>query len=558
MEAIKYRILSLGDLPNSMGGIYNGGCAAFHESKRILLPRVEKNYMFTNDVDAVLIEGDVEDLKKGQYTSKVLTKVGFSPDSRIEDFRLFIHNDQLYACHTLVLGWNGSSMSTPKLITPVISKIVDDKIILFDYLSLPIKRQPTEKNWQIFSWNGDLYCLYSLDPLIIFKHIGFSWHPIKEEENGLIELVHGRLPGSGYLSLSAMTHWRDEFMLGFWHTYVHGVIHQGAFILNMKTLDITEFTQPVLTGEGWDDGYKKGIVYVSGLVVTESTVEAWVGECDSHTSLVEIPKEALTQVLVQSPFKKLTPLKVFFNDAGLGDYICAMYAIQGWLDANPDNSVILYLRQHFELASVLKMPRVKIVQYSDQKYVVDLTSNEKEEEYKEKLKHSYKKWYGWKLGGISPAVPQIREIQEIGIYKDCVVLFPFSAWDLRTWGLEYWILLSEILMQKGYHVVVVDHYENRIDKVHGEHFIHKSLMETFKLVKSAKLVISNESFGAHLAGLLGTDCICLSGWLNPEVVNDMTKNNFIWKQETNNPGRNLQLITCDDVLAKMDEMGIEP
>lgn len=553
MEALKHRVLTLGELPSSEGGIYNPG-AIQDGNNRLLLVRHEKDYGFTNDVHATLITGTLNALKEGVYEYKILKRNGFPKDTRLEDFRLFMYKEELYCTCTFVFGWNGSSTSPPKSITPIICKITEDEIILFDHLDIPLKRKSTEKNWQVFVFNDELYCIYSLDPLIIFKHIGFSWKLVKEEENGLNTLIQSRLPGAGYLSLSAMTQWNEFFMLGFWHTYVNGVIQQGVFILDMNSLDITEFTPPIIDGSEWNDGYKKGICYVSGLIKNEETLEIWCGEADSHTSMLEISTSELSSVLVNSPFKKQTPLKICFRDAGLGDFICAMYAVQGWLDANPDNSVVLYIWQHFEIASVLKMPRVKIVQYSDQKSVIDLTSNENQSEYHEKLLFGdYKKWYGLKMGS-SLSKPDVSHIKEKEEYKDCIVLAPFSAWSNRSWNIKYWKLLSEMLVQQGHHVVIIDPHTNRCKELNGELHTERSLMEDFKVIKSAKLLIGNDSGLSHVAGLLGTPCLVLSGWLNPEAVYSNTDVKYIWNQETKDHIRNLNNITVDDVMAKLKEM----
>lgn len=555
MEAIKYRILSKGDIAESSGGLYNPGVLKKGD-ERIILVRHEKDYLFTNDVQATVIYGTLEDLKKGKYTIKTLKRKGFPEQTRIEDFRLFEYQNELFATCTFVFGWDGSSNSEPKSITPIICKvkIEEEQIILYDHLDLPLKRKRVEKNWMVFVWNENLYCVYSLDPLVIFQHKGFSWKLVKEEENGLLNVLKTRLSGSGFLSLSAITHWRDQYMLGFWHTYVNNIIKQGAFILDMATLDIVQFTEPIIDGEGWDDGYKKGICYVSGLVVNEETVEVWCGEADSHTSMLEFNKAELTDLLVRYPFKKQTPLKVCFRDAGLGDYICAMYAIQGWLDKNPDNSIVLYQRQHFELASVLRIPRVKIVQYTNQNAVVDLTSNEKESEYQEKLIFGdYKKWYSLKLG-VEPKLPEYGEIKPKEGYEGCVVLAPYSHWDNRTYSIKYWKVISEMLVQQGYKVVIMDMHQNRCNGLSGEFYFERSLMDDFRLIKAASLVIANDSGVSHIAGLLGTKCIVLSGWMNPEAVYSMTDNDWIWNTTEKDSLRSLNKISPQDVITKVKNL----
>jgi ADP-heptose:LPS heptosyltransferase len=111
--------------------------------------------------------------------------------------------------------------------------------------------------------------------------------------------------------------------------------------------------------------------------------------------------------------------------------------------------------------------------------------------------------------------------------------------------------LSELLTQQGHQVVVMDIRSNRCNGIHGEPYFEKSLMEDFRLIKSAKLVIANDSGVSHIAGLLGTPFCVISGWMPPDKVYSMTDVNYVYKNSEKDPYRSLNLITVDDVMEKI-------
>lgn len=553
MEANKYRIISIGDIPDSKGGVYNPGVLKECD-KRIVLVRHEKDYRFSNDVQATVFIGNIEDMKKGKYDDyHILRRKNFPDKCRIEDFRLFTYQDEVYASHTLVMTPKGIKEAT--IIKPVISKIdlKENVIEYFDWMELPIKMGRIEKNWLLWEWKGYLYCIYSIDPLVIFKLEGFSWRIIKNEENGIAHYIKNQMPGCGFISLSAITALNETLMLAFWHTIHDGVYKQGMFTIDMTTLDIVNLTEPILQG-GSLEGYKPNCLYVSGLVINNDKLEVWAGEADSNTCMIEMEMADVHKLLAKYPFKKITPTKLLFRDFGLGDYICMSYALQGYLDKHKHQKVKLYVTKHFELSSVLKMKGVQICLWNGEQVDVDITSNLDDAEYKEKLKHSFKEWYANKIGS-KPSVPNTDHIKLNDRYEGYIVVAPYAAWEDRTWNIKYWTLLTEILTLMGEKVLVIDPHTNRCSHLKGELHCERSIIDDFRAIKAAKCVISNESGIAHAAGLLGTPTLVLCGALTkdgdpqPEKVYDLTKNEWIYKKK-------LQEITVDDVIAKLKEMEI--
>lgn len=537
-----------GQLPNSKGGIYNPGVSAHSlaENERHILVRVEKHHQYHNDSSEALIIDKVEKLREGEVDGIYYPKrVGFGSNCKIEDFRLFYFREQLYAIHTLVITERGSEDATT--IKPVISKISRHSIELWDWCDLPyVPRKIGEKNWLPVVYNDELYIVYSLDPLRIFKLDGWSWKEVIFQETGLASHVKKLKPKSHYLSLSAITHFRGDQFIGFYH-YRDVNYEQGLFILNMKTLKIEHFTPPILSGGGLD-GHRPDVLYVSGLIATPTLLEVYCGIADSHTALIELPMEEVNNVLGAHPWTYTAPLRVLFKDRGIGDFICMSYALMGWMKET-GRGIKLYTSINLELASAMKLPGVKVIKWSGEPVDVDLSSNEDSlpedmrKEYQEKIKGSLKEWYAKKLKS-KLASPPMEHILPLKGYEDAIVLFPFAAHEMRSWPLKNWIELATRLLTSGRKVIIADKFPERCKDLPGEKMVGISLWEQFRLVRTAKVVVANESGGAHMAGLFDTKTLVLSGWLDPAVVNDHTNNDFIYKKP-------IQSISVDEVYNKI-------
>jgi len=93
-----------------------------------------------------------------------------------------------------------------------------------------------------------------------------------------------------------------------------------------------------------------------------------------------------------------------------------------------------------------------------------------------------------------------------------VLLFPHTKGPSRQWPAAFWIELANLLQQLGYDPVVIlqdrdPRYEGRVP------FWMAALpyRELFSHIRSARLVISNDSGPAHLAGTLGVKTLVIAG-----------------------------------------------
>ncbi len=282
-QALHRRIVSRGDLPGSDGGIYNPA-AVPAGSAILLLCRREIDYRFTARVhpEAILVDPDSFAVLR-HWT---LQKRGFPRSSRVEDFRLLAHRDELLVVHTLV---------TEDRIKPVISRVSGRRLELFDELELPVAIDRVEKNWVLFERGGTIHCLYRLDPLTIFarKRRG-SWTLVRREPSGWSGELEGGLSNS-----TNLIPFMDGF-LGFWHTRLHGRYVQGAFLLDAD-LRLRFRTGVLLDGADVREGFKPGVLYVSALVEHRGTILAFYGEGDAHTSVAIFDARELEDELRRSP-----------------------------------------------------------------------------------------------------------------------------------------------------------------------------------------------------------------------------------------------------------------
>ena len=285
LRAVHRRILSLGDVPGSDGGIYNPAAVA-QGSSILLLCRREIDYRFTAKVypEAVLV--DPESFAVTRHWT--LRKRGFPRGSRIEDFRTIDFRGDLLVVHTLV---------TKERIRPVISRVTGSRLEPCDDLDLPLDAGRVEKNWVLFERDGALYCLYGLDPLTIFvRGRRGSWALVRRERTGWADEIEGTLSNSTNLI---------PFLggaLGFWHTRRHGRYVQGAFLLDAG-MRIRFRTGVLLDGAEVHEGFKPGVLYVSSLVRDRGRVLAFYGEGDAHTSVAIFDEGGLADELMRSPFR---------------------------------------------------------------------------------------------------------------------------------------------------------------------------------------------------------------------------------------------------------------
>lgn len=303
------RLLERGDLPGSDGGLYNPG--AWLDGGRIeVVVRREIDYRFTPIVHAERIVLDAATLAVVEHAT--LARRGFPDDARIEDFRPLRFRGETLCVHTMVHGGT---------IRPVLSRVTDRTIEWLGPIELPLATTPIEKNWVLFVHEGELHCLYRLDPLTIFaRDARGRWHLRRRVDNGWGDRFPGMLSNSANLVPFGGGH------LGFWHSIVDGRYVQGAMLLDDR-LDLASTTGTLLDGREVVTGHKPGVLYVSSLVALGGKVLAFYGEGDAHTGVAVFDARELADALDRQPFVPAQAITVKLAPATMGELFHAMVGL---------------------------------------------------------------------------------------------------------------------------------------------------------------------------------------------------------------------------------------
>jgi len=116
--------------------------------------------------------------------------------------------------------------------------------------------------------------------------------------------------------------------------------------------------------------------------------------------------------------------------------------------------------------------------------------------------------------GTTPVLPSPRPLPERALawaerHRGCVALSPWSTWKDRTWPLDRWLRLADLLERAGERCVVLDGPGPRAAAFGRPSACGESPERVAALLLAAKLLVSNDSGLVHLAGLLGAPALAL-------------------------------------------------
>lgn len=221
---------------------------------------------------------------------------------------------------------------------------------------------------------------------------------------------------------------------------------------------------------------------------------------------------------------------IVFTDWGIGDAICALYAIQGLRIAEPESIINFYANRNFEWLELADIDAFYPKKYRPEVLLPDpiiLSDYSIQDKHLNSPKHLFSS----KLGVI-PEVPLIKGkyLNVLPVVSgEYIVVSPFSAQANRTWNIKHWKVLIESLKVSGYRVIISDgpFQEKRCKELDTEYFCGKSAAWTMNLCRHASLIIGNDSGIAHVGGWVGTRTIVIMSQLLPEQFYSMTNNRFI-------------------------------
>ena len=153
-----------------------------------------------------------------------------------------------------------------------------------------------------------------------------------------------------------------------------------------------------------------------------------------------------------------------------------------------------------------------------------------------------------------------------------VVFVPGSAHKDKRWPVEHFgVLADRISAQFGFSIVAVGTAPEGalVERLKGlanvpiTNFVgHTSLSELIALLKTARLVVSNDTGPGHIAAALGTPLVLMFSWSNPARIAPYERSECIVAREphgrglkikSTDPKHNVDTITVDEVYQKVCE-----
>ncbi len=124
-------------------------------------------------------------------------------------------------------------------------------------------------------------------------------------------------------------------------------------------------------------------------------------------------------------------------------------------------------------------------------------------------------WYA-DAAGVAPVLPESRplpvaEVEWAHRFVGCIALAPWSVYTARTWPLDRWLELEQLLAAIGSRCVVLDDQEERNRAFASERVCGAPPVRVAAVLSAAALLVSNDSGMAHVAGMLRRPVLALCG-----------------------------------------------
>lgn len=274
-----------GELPNSEGGVFNPSCIT-HNGTIITTYRKEigiENGRYVGSSALMHVEKNTNGYIEHTELSFAL--------GRNEDFRLFKYGNNVYVSHSFVKQNTFTNLHC----CISLSKIIDEGLVNYGVVNLPLVTKKSEKNWVFFGKNK-LYCIYSLKPYLLFSTEDMAtW---KEEP---VTSKNFKWIDKEFICNSTNPVLINDQYLMFFHTKSEGRYRHGAVLIDAKTKEITHATPKEFYLPFNNEGYAKGILYVSGVNVTENHITVYAGECDTNSVYYVFDKNQLLNQIKKYP-----------------------------------------------------------------------------------------------------------------------------------------------------------------------------------------------------------------------------------------------------------------
>lgn len=313
-EVTRKRIFSQGDIPEAKQGIFNPS-AVFDGSRGKAVFRCEpsaatwRGYWIENKGVPAVADFTVGESGLNFEVPRPISS-GMPLASRPEDWRIFRHLGQDYVSFTNYFYYNKGYPQATVQCRTALGRIEGDKIRFLremDATNKGVAMNREEKNWTFFSYNGELFCIYSIEPFIVFRCTN---------DGEIIEtsIRQTDLPrfGNRYIAQSCNPILLNIPELGgdvfamFVHQFYspHGrgtrnrTYYQHLFIFCPREMRPLAWSCLPIVGGGLDiEGRHNGVAYVSGMFEHNGTIYATAGEGDAHSVVYSLVNRDLMQWL---------------------------------------------------------------------------------------------------------------------------------------------------------------------------------------------------------------------------------------------------------------------
>jgi hypothetical protein len=184
---------------------------------------------------------------------------------------------------------------------------------------------------------------------------------------------------------------------------------------------------------------------------------------------------------------------------GLGDVLVGLTIAEGLRWQNPNRPITVICNEKASWVSMF-WPLVKPVQ------------GNQEPKLRVGIRPDYIKFW-WEQSQrdfkVKPAIPRYTgyELPEAKLYDGYVLISPMGNGG-RDWGIDNWLAVERILIEKGVPCAILHGWpEKQLDPFKSKKLIARQPLLVAGAVRHARAVAANDSGIAHLAGILGTPAV---------------------------------------------------
>ena len=278
-----------------------------------------------------------------------LTWLGFPPQFKVIDVRLFLHNKKTYGTFqlstTIDTSLSGHSVAEIDFDLDTIRFIGKWKIQEFHL-------QSTEKNWGFFQLENEIYCIYSVCPRFILARVT-SLQDAKMviiHECDLASLYQFLDPDAFVgISSAPIKFDKSSHLLTFHQHSQYCDYRHYALLLDSKSLQPKRVTPRPWFAKPGIFHWKPGMVFVTSAIATEEKILFFYGESDDTSRILCIESNDIEKKLRELDRSKLSNLEAgrklnsALDNSKTQNHSATLELARAVLDKQPDSILANFL-----------------------------------------------------------------------------------------------------------------------------------------------------------------------------------------------------------------------